>query len=126
MKRDMELVRKILFAIEEKYTDTAIIGLRIEGYSKEEIAYHCKILHEAGLVSSYKAIYADNHISLFTVGSLTWDGNDYLDKIRSEVVWEKTKQTIEKKKLPMILEVVKDISSAIISSMVEGAIKGIK
>lgn len=123
MKRDMELVRKILFAIEEQYVDTALCYLEIEGFSVEEVAYHCKILHEAGLVSSYKAKYADGHIIFFSVGSLTWDGCEFLDKIRSDTVWDKTKDVVKKKGLPLVLDVVKEVASAVISSMTEGAIR---
>ena len=32
MKRDMELIRKILFKIEEEYVSTALFNLTIEGY----------------------------------------------------------------------------------------------
>lgn len=123
MKRDMELVRKILFAIEEQCVDTAIYCLEIEGYSTEEVAYHCKILYEAGLVSNYKAQYADGHIYIFGVGSLTWDGCEFLDKIRSDTVWNKTKDVVKKKGLPLVLDVVKEVASSVISSMTEGAIR---
>ena len=56
MQRDMELIRKILFAIEEKYVDTALMShqLTIDGYDMKTIAYHCAILHDAGLVYDYK------------------------------------------------------------------------
>ena len=54
MKRDMDLVRKILLEIEEQYVSSSIIDLKIEGYDSETIAYHCKILYEAGYVSYYK------------------------------------------------------------------------
>lgn len=122
MKRDMELVRKILFAIEKQYVDTAINNLKIEGYSTEEIAYHCKILYEAELISEYEARYADGRIFRYFVGPLTWEGHDYLDKIRSDTVWNKTKETIKNKGLPMIIDVIKEIASAIIGSMITGAL----
>ena len=54
MKRDMELVRLILLKIEEEYRSTAIYDLKITGYDMETIAYHCKILKEAGLVSNMR------------------------------------------------------------------------
>ena len=125
MKRDMELVRKILFAIEEQYVDRIIYNLDIEGHTMAEIAYHCKILHEAGLVSDYGSKNADDHIYIFAVSSLTWDGCDYLDKVRQDTVWNKTKDVITKQGLPMILDVVKDVSTAVITSMTEGAVKAI-
>ena len=41
MKRDMDLVRKILFEVEAKKPFEVIHNLSIEGYDKQEIAYHC-------------------------------------------------------------------------------------
>ena len=32
MKRDMELCREILFALEEQYVDTAIVNLKVAGH----------------------------------------------------------------------------------------------
>lgn len=55
MKRDMDLCRKILFAIEEQYVDTALHNLQIPEYTMEQVAYHCKILKEAGLITNYKS-----------------------------------------------------------------------
>ena len=91
MKRDMELVRLILLKIEEEYRSTAIYNLNISGYDMETVAYHCKILNEAGLISDYGAQYADNSLWSFGVGSLTWEGNDFLDKIRDNSQWKRSK-----------------------------------
>lgn len=120
MKRDMELCRKILFAIEEQYVDVAIHNLKIEGYSMEQVAYHCKILHEAGLISDYKPLPGGNHIISFGVGSITWNGHEYLDKIRQDSTWNKVKDTLKEKGLPMTIDTVSKVATAIISQMISG------
>ena len=125
MKRDMDLVRLILLEIESQYKSTARYDLQIEGYDAETIAYHCKILHDAGLISAYKAQYADNRLYSFGVGALTWDGNDYLDKVRDNSIWIKTKDTITKKGLPIIFDTIKTISTAIITAAAEGVANSI-
>jgi len=126
MKRDMDLCRKILFSIEKEHVDTVICNITIEGYSMAEVAYHCQILHDAGLIFNYDALFADDEIDGFTVGGLTWNGCEYLDKIREDTVWNKTKEVIKKKGLPMVLDVIKEIATTIISSMTEAAIKSMK
>lgn len=126
MKRDMELCRKILLSIEDQYMDVALYNLEIPQYSMEQVAYHCQILYEAGLVNNYNAQYGNNHMYLFAVGALTWEGHDFLDKIREDTVWNRTKNVITEKGLPMILDVVKEVSAAIITSMTEGAIKAMR
>ena len=120
MKRDMDLVRLILLEIEDKYRSTAIYDLAIDGYDTEMVAYHCKILYEAGLISDYKAQYADNEIYVFGVGSLTWDGNDFLEKIRDDSQWKKVKETMTKKGLPLVVDTIKSVANALISATVEG------
>ena len=125
MKRDMDLVRKILLEIEKQYKSTAIINLKIESYDMETVAYHCKILHEAGLISGYSAHYTGNTIYLFKVGSLTWEGNDYLDKVRDNSIWGKTKDAITQKGLPFILDTIKTISTAFITAPAEGVANSI-
>lgn len=112
MKRDMELCRKILFAIEEQYVDVAILNLKIESYSMEQVAYHCKILHEAGLVSDYNSLYGDNHIISFSVGSITWNGQEYLDKIRDDTVWNKIKSQIKEKGLELTFQAILNLASS--------------
>jgi len=125
MKRDMETIRKVLIAIEEQYEDTALYGLEVNGLDMRTIAYHCKILYDGGFISDYGAQFASNELYSFGVGSLTWQGHEFLDKIRDETVWEKTKSTIAKKGLPMAIDVVKDIATAVVGEMTKSAIKGL-
>ena len=122
MKRDMDLVRLILLKIEEDYVSTALYNLKIDGYDKETIAYHCKMLHEGGFVSDYGSHYADNALQSFGVGSLTWEGNEFLDKIRDDSFWGKTKKEIKNRGLPMIVDTIKAVSTAVISAATEGAV----
>lgn len=125
MKKDMDLIRTILLKIEEVYIDTAIYDLEIDNYDNKTVAYHCKLLNNAGFISDYGAQFADDELWSFGVGSLTWEGHEFLDKIRDDTVWNKTKTTILDNGLPMILDVVKNVSTTIISSMTEGAIRAI-
>jgi len=126
MKRDMDIVKRVLLVIEEKYKDVALYDweLSIDDLDKQTIAYHCKILYDGGLISDYKAQYADGEIWSFGVSSLTWEGHDFLDKIRDDSIWSKTKETIKSKGLPMTLDVVKVVASSIIEISLKAAIQG--
>jgi len=125
MKRDMDLVRLILLEIEKEYVSTAIYNLSVDGYDMATVAYHCKILHEEGLIFDYKAQYAGDEIYMFGVGSLTWEGNDFLDKVRDDSQWKKVKDTIIKKGLPLILETIKTIANAFVTAAAEGVANSI-
>jgi len=123
MKRDMELVRMLLFAIEEKHIDVAIHNVKIEGFDLPTIAYHCKIMYEAGLISDYKSNYGGNRIIGFGIGGLTWVGQDYLELIRDDSRWELTMKKVEEAKLPKTIKFVAEVAGkftgGIVSAMNE-------
>ena len=127
MQRDMELIRKILFTIEDKYVDTWLGGneINIDGYDMKTIAYHCAILHDAGLIYDYQGQYGGDELLFFGVGRLTWAGHEFLDKIKNDTVWNKTKGVIKEKGIPFVLDAVKEIATAITTSMIQSAITGI-
>lgn len=130
MQRDMDLMRKILFKIEEVFPagDLLIHSVPLDGYDKLLIAEHCQLLFEAGLINAYQPQRGGigAKVLFYSVGNLTNSGYDFLDKIREDTVWNRTKTIIKDKGLPMVIDVIKEISSTVISSMVEGAVKGLK
>ena len=126
MKREMDLIRLILLEIEEKYRSTTLFNISVDGYDKETVAYHCKILFDAGLISDYKPIYGGDELYAFSVSSLTWDGNDYLEKIRDNSQWKKVKDIITSKGLPVIIDTVKAVANALIVASVEGITNSIR
>ncbi len=97
MKRDFDLVRKLLFFLEEKADMSPILWTdppQIDGYNKEEVKYHLILLYQGGLVDGepMRSTSSDRIIDMGAVFSLTRDGQEFLQKIRSDRVWEKVKQ----------------------------------
>jgi len=119
MERNMDLCRLILFKIETEYKSTALYNLDIDGFDLDTVAYHCKIMADAGLLDSYKPTYGDNRIYAFSVGSLTWSGHDFLDKIRENTMWNRTKNKIKENALPMTLEVIKSVATYLINDQIK-------
>ena len=122
MQRDMELIRKILFKIEDTVDNTGKTNLQIEGYAMEQVAYHCSILYEGGYIHSCNIKYGSNEVHLFSVGRLTWEGHEFLDKIREDTIWNKTKDTISEKGLPFVFDIVKSVSSGIITGIIKNTV----
>lgn len=118
MKRDMDLIRDILLKIEEEYVSTDLCNIEIPNKSKEEVAYHCSLCNEAGLVSDYEVQYGDGEILFFSVGGLTWDGFDYLEEIRNNSNWAKIKDLIKVKGLPVTIDVIKEIANKLIKAAI--------
>lgn len=88
MKRDMDLVRKIFFALEDKsYLPAASNVLKIEGYDVRLIDYHLAILSD----SPYLRSVYDNRGNLNHY-RLSWDGHEFLESIRDDTRWNQLKE----------------------------------
>lgn len=87
-----------------------------------QYAYHCKILVDAGALDSYKSTCGYNRIYSFSIGSLTWEEHGFLDKIRENTMWNKTKFTIKENALPMTTRVIKSVITGLINKNIEGLV----
>ena len=123
MQRDMDLVRKILFYIEDNYKagQNWIREIEIDNYSQEEVFEHLKLIYEADLVQEFDYEEYNDGDFFYQIGSLSNKGYDFLDKIRQDTIWNKTKSIIKEKGLPLIISVIKEVSSKIISDIVATA-----
>ena len=93
MKRDMGLIREIILQIEaDKTSPYNEVDLEIQDRSGEEISYHVKLLHEAGLIEAedYGTI---GHFE-WKPRCLTWEGHEFLDNARNDKVWNKSLRKI--------------------------------
>jgi len=96
MRRDMDLVRKILMAAEDSPSGYAPDPLKIEGYSKEEIQYHALIIIEAGLATGGETT-PFNGPPAAIIHRLTWRGHEFLEAAREESRWKEAKRIIGEK-----------------------------
>lgn len=90
MKRDMDLIRKILLEIES--TKDRKIRLEIAGYEEDTINLHVELMEEKGLVDAIIKHTSDNKISLCIVRRMTWYGHDFLDAARDDTIWKNAKK----------------------------------
>lgn len=108
MKRDMELVRKILLAVEDADNDPMVwIDLEIRGFSPHVVSYHVQRLTEAGLLEATDL--SDDSGSDWRPSSLTWAGHEFLDAARNDTVWNKAMTTLKDKAATVPFEVVKAV-----------------
>lgn len=124
MKRDMELVRKILFELEKQVIPNT--RFTIEGYNPSLVGYHCDIMHKAGLIKRFHANGPSNNLYMMVFADgLTWEGHDLLDKIRDDGTWKKTVKTIKEKGLDTSIKTIETIATAFITAATEGAVAAI-
>lgn len=95
MKRDPELIKKILEAYEAIEIPGADSWLDIQGYTDEAIYYHNQLLADEKLVEGK---FSRTHDQSYTIipYRLTNKGHDLLDIARKDSLWEKAKPFIEK------------------------------
>lgn len=114
MKRDLDLCKKILFKIEELYVDEDLCDIEIDGYNAEQIVYHFKLLKDGNFIKNYHVIPGDDGIYSFYVGNLTWEGHDFVEKVRNDNVWKKMINVMKDKFLPFTAQVLAPIITQII------------
>jgi len=90
MKRDMDLIRKILQRIE------ADQDLNLDDYSTEEICYHVALLKDAGFLEAFLSTGESGDITGVSVTRLTWQGHDFLDATRDDTLWCKAREHVLK------------------------------
>ena len=98
MKRDMDLVRELLIGISEGKDKGGL--LKTSDYTEEQVKYHLKIMSERGLVdvkvtnvTTKDSERRDYMLGL--LGQLTWEGQDFLQAIEEQTVWDKTKTRLQ-------------------------------
>jgi hypothetical protein len=96
VKRDMDLIRAILFKIEEHPSASAPDQVMVEGYTDEEVSYHAYLTYEAGLVDGIDMTDSDSQGPEVAITRLTWWGHDFLDAAREPSRWEQAKDLINK------------------------------
>jgi len=104
MKRDLDLIRSVLLAVEAEETQVAI-----PGYTEKQVLYHCALAIEAGLLSGQTIPDAEGQPYGVIVQRLTWAGHDFLDASRSETLWQKAKDQILKSGGSWTFEVVQTL-----------------
>lgn len=113
MKRDMDLVRAILFAVESAGEGQILSnsGLQVDGFTAGQISAHVQLLEEAGFLRA-SISQEIGHVTArgFHIYGLTWSGHEFLDTVRDASVWEKTKSTIVSRGGSLSFEVVKALA----------------
>lgn len=96
MKSDMDLIRQILLHIEERDD----LGFDFADYEQQMVAYHVRLLVEAGLLHAVALTAIDGTIHLQGGRTaLTWSGHEFLDAARDEGRWTEAKPP-KKKPVP--------------------------
>lgn len=119
MKRDLDLLRKILLAIENAdefyyYNGIPHLASDIGCSNLELVSFHVSLLVDNNYIEVLNISCCDIDYDDYMIKRLTADGCDYLDNVRNDTIWNKTKEAISNVGGTCALDIVKSIAGKII------------
>lgn len=111
MKRDMDLIRKLVLALEA--TDGYAGPLAIEGYTPEQIGHHAYLMVEAGLARGGEDGCTESGLPVYDLSYLTWAGHDFADAARDDRFWNSAMQTVRDKAGTVTFNVLTQLLSSL-------------
>lgn len=119
MKRDFDLVRKLLVYFEEKPGPESVEIPPIEGYDDLTIKYHLVLLYDAGLLRCEPETSSSSDRVIYVLPfELTWNGHEFLAKIRDDGLWQKTKDTILGKGGQLTVNTITTVATLLMKKMI--------
>ncbi len=108
MKRDIELIRKLLFYFEEKPDDQMEECPSLNGFSDREIKYHLLLMDDAGFLRCEREItQSSSRVIKVYPFSLTWKGHEFLETAKNTTIWNRAKSICLDKSGSLSFEVLK-------------------
>jgi hypothetical protein len=93
----MELIRKLVFALEDSPSGFAPTPLEIEGYTDEQVGYHAYLIIDAGLAVGSERTHLGSSSPEALLTSLTWAGHEFAEAARDETRWKKAMDIVQEK-----------------------------
>jgi hypothetical protein len=117
MKRDMDLIRRILLDIEAQEDPEEDIELDSGGKSEQVIQYHLHLLYDGGFINAHEISPMTAAANWYQPLGLTWKGHEFLDDIRNDTVWNKTKEKVGAQVGTVSLAVLQEVAKATVKSL---------
>lgn len=122
MKLNYDCIRDILLTVESNsfgYRMTLdSLSEKLSEYSTEELHYCCLKLYEGNYLELITVNELRSHIpGIKSIFDLTYDGHEFLETIKSDTNWNKTKR-IALDVGSSSLSTIKDIATQVITSLI--------
>jgi len=109
MKRDPEIIRKLLLFFEEKpdVSHVEAKSIKIDDHDPDTIQYHINLMYEAGFLSCETANSSTSDRLIYALPfRLTWKGHEFLDAARNQTIWNKAREILENKAMTTSFDVL--------------------
>jgi hypothetical protein len=118
MKRDMDLVRKILLAMDAYEHGFAPHDLTIPGYDQEVIGHHVWLMAEGQLLTASTMTVSNSESPIALPHTITWKGHDFLDAVRNDSIWSKVKIQLKDHAITVPFALLQDLALKILAAHV--------
>lgn len=114
MIRDLDLLRSILIKTEASDGSQRLIlsAFTTESHNEKAVSGHIKLLLDAGYIEASRRSSINQPYDFYWVERITMAGHDYLEAVRNDTVWNKTKIKLRETGLSVTLEMVKSVAVA--------------
>jgi hypothetical protein len=113
MRRDLDLIRKLLLEIEAHDDPTDTMHVKGDGYTPHEVQYHLKLLRDAGMIVAVD--FSSGSTMDYRPKSITWHGHEFLDAARNDTVWRQVKVLLKDKGIDAPLSVIQQLAVKFVS-----------
>lgn len=115
MKRDMELILKILQQLEERDEVSIIERMEVAGYDDNVVSYHVRRMYEAGLLDAEAVISSTTHTRLINVlpFGITWEGHEFLDSMRDKKVANTVRKRLGNKLSEVPFKLIQELALSV-------------
>jgi hypothetical protein len=116
MKRDMDLVRRILLAMDAYEHGYAPPGFTIAGYDQEVIGHHVWLMEQGKLITAVATTAMGDPSPVAIPLTITWAGHDFLEAVRNDSVWSRVKTELKDRGLSLPFTLLQDLALKILAS----------
>jgi len=109
MKRDFDLIRKILLDIQAMPANSQPVTISYSGeYEQAVVNEHLVLLIDAELIVG-RPLRTMSGLAQVVVRGLTWQGHDFIQAAEKDSIWNKAKETILSKGGAITFDVLKEL-----------------
>ena len=116
MKRDLELIRKLVLAVEDNPAGFAPADIQIEGFTEDQIGYHSYLVVDAGLATGADVTTLESNGPEWKILHLTAAGHDFADACRDETNWRKAMGIVKMKAGSVTIDIMKQLLTSLLKS----------
>lgn len=120
MKRDLDLIRDIMLRIEASNKTSFMAPDFMDLCDNENtLYYNIHLMYQAGFIDAFDVSSCGFVFPQYQIQWLSNSGCEYLDSVRNNSVWAKTKTALKSVGGNASLEVVKNIASRFLMELLE-------